>query len=162
MEKSKIKQTRICFLLGVLESGVKVACRIYSLKKRRTKQQWTLSSSTWHIYPHLEHNTNFLSKSRTAIFAQFLMPVIKCNFRKIWLTDLEKSFKMLLLGSKMTYLPYFGYNKNFLQEDGSLHFLCVYWTLPLCKKSETGVTDGRTDGQRRIHRILWQSRGSKK
>ena len=44
----------------------------------------------------------------------------------------------------MTYLPYFGYNKNFLQEDGSLHFLCVYWTLPLCKKL-VSQTDERTD-----------------
>ena len=35
------------------------------------------------------------------------MPVICCNLRK--------TSKMLILGPKVPYLPYFGHNKNFLE-----------------------------------------------
>ena len=45
-------------------------------------------------------------------FTQFLMPVIRCTFRKTW-TDLEKSSKAFILDPKMTHFSYFGVDRNF-------------------------------------------------
>ena len=52
--------------------------------------------------PHFEQNMIFPSKSTTITINSVLMPVNRCNFRKIWSKHLKKS-------SNMNHLPTFGH-----------------------------------------------------
>ena len=57
--------------------------------------------------PHFEQNMIFPSKSTTITINSVLMPVNRCNFRKIWSKDSKKS-------SNMNHLPTFGHKNLFL------------------------------------------------
>ena len=73
--------------------------------------------------PHFEYNVNFSSKSKTVVFAQFLISKISTfnNFKcQLTGTILKKSreqthrkVQMLILDAKMPHLPHFGHNKDF-------------------------------------------------
>ena len=58
------------------------------------------------------------------------------NFKIVTINEqISRSSKMLILVSKMPYLPHFRYNKNSPQKMGSLIFMCLLEAQPHAKKS---------------------------
>ena len=71
------------------------------------------------IYPILGITT-FVLKNSNSHFKQFLIPAIRYHFRKIQRPDLEKNFKVLILGPKITHFLLFGHNKDFSSKSKSI------------------------------------------
>ena len=86
-------------------------------------------------------NMGFTSKPKTVTLNHFLMPVVGYNFRKAHWTDLERSSKIKILSSKMSYLPYFkqnNFSQNFSQQTKTVtltHFLMPFIRNNFRKKS---------------------------
>ena len=77
------------------------------------------------IYPILGITT-FVLKNSNSHFKQFLIPAIRYHFRKIQRPDLEKNFKVLILGPKITHFLLFGHNKNVSSKSKSITWLTFF------------------------------------
>ena len=84
------------------------------------------------IYPILGITT-FVLKNSNSHFKQFLIPAIRYHFRKIQRPDLEKNFKVLILGPKITHFLLFGHNKNFSSKSKSITWLTFFTPVKMYK-----------------------------
>ena len=95
-------------------------------------------------------------KSKTVAFTNFLMPIIRYNFRKTWWSDLLKSLKVIIfLGLKMAHLPPFWATQEFFSKKGLINFkrlLNPNFTQKNSRKvirqsEENSITDRQADQQ---------------
>ena len=84
------------FLMAVIRYNFR---KTYQIKKK-LYYYWFLAQK-WPIYPNFGIIKIFVKKK--GIFTNSLMPAFRCNFKKTYWADFEKSSSMLILGSKMTH-----------------------------------------------------------